>query len=139
MTVSKEPYAPIVAEYFERVPLAGPLDDRGDDDGADATADLFSGAAGHREHGTEVIFHARIRDRRIVEIRYQVFGCPHTIAACGLAAEGLTGQPVDALRKLTPASLAELLVLPAEKMGRMLVIQDALRNCFLAWDNRGLG
>jgi NifU-like protein involved in Fe-S cluster formation len=134
MTVSNEQYAPIVADYFERLPLAGTLDDDGDC----APACLFSGAAGHREQGTQVIFHARIRDARIEEIRYQVFGCPHTIVACGLAAEGLTGQPVTALTELTTAMLAEPLALPVEKTGRMLVIQDALRNCFLAWDNRRL-
>jgi NifU-like protein involved in Fe-S cluster formation len=134
MTVSHEQYSPIVADYFERLPLAGTLDDDGDADPASS----FIGAAGNREQGTQVIFHTRIRDAQIEEIRYQVFGCPHTIAACGLAAEGLTGRPATGLTELTTAMLAEPLALPVEKTGRMLVIQDALRNCFLAWDNRRL-
>ena len=97
------------------------------------------GVAGDRAHGTEVVFYIRVRDEAIAEIRYQVFGCPHTIAACALAAERLTGQPVDALMEMTPESLAVELDAPVEKMGRILVVQDALRNCFVTWDNRRLG
>ena len=51
-------------------------------------------------------------------------------------ADGLTGAPVEALMRLEPDSLMTALGVPVEKMGRMLVIQDALRNCFIDWENR---
>lgn len=121
-------YSKIVAEYFAAPRNAGALP--GDVDG------VISGAAGDREHGTDVVFHLRVKEREIAEISFQAFGCPHTIAACSLATERLTGQPVNALVELTASSLAEALEAPVEKMGRMLLIEDALRNCFIAWDNR---
>jgi hypothetical protein len=41
---------------------------------------------------------------------------------------------VEALRDFDPGGLAEELGLPAEKRGSLLTLQDALRNCFRAWD-----
>ena len=121
-------YSRIVADYFARPINAGTLS--GDAEG------VVSGGAGDRAHGAEVVFHLRVKDREIAEISFQAFGCPHTIAACSLATERLTGQPVDALVELTASSLASALTAPVEKMGRMLLLEDALRNCFIAWDNR---
>jgi len=121
-------YSKTVADYFARPVNAGILPGNADD--------VISGVAGDREHGAEVVFYLRVKDREIAEISFQTFGCPHTIAACSLATEQLTGQPVDALVELTAGSLASTLDVPVEKMGRMLLLEDALRNCFIAWDNR---
>ena len=121
-------YSQIVADYFARPVNAGTLSGNADS--------VISGVAGDRAQGTEVAFHLRVEDREIAEISFQAFGCPHTIAACSLATERLTGQPVDALVELTAKSLAMALEAPVEKMGRMLLLEDALRNCFIAWDNR---
>ena len=123
-------YSQKVADYFARprnvgVPAGDP-------------AELFSGEAGIREHGVQVVFSMRVVDRQIAEIRFQAFACPHTIAACSLATERLEGAPVEALLDVSPDALAVALEVPVEKMGRMLVVQDALRKCFAAWENRGL-
>ena len=123
-------YSQKVADYFFRprnigMPAGGP-------------AELFSGEAGIREHGVQVVFNMRVADRKIAEVRFQAFACPHTIAACSLAAERLEGAPVGALLDVSPDALAQELDVPVEKMGRMLVVQDALRKCFSAWDNRRL-
>jgi len=123
-------YSRKVADYFARprnvgVPAGDP-------------AVLFSGEAGIREHGVQVVFSMRIVDRQIAEIRFQTFACPHTIAACSLATERLEGAPVEALLEVSPDALAAALDVPVEKMGRMLVVQDALWKCFVAWENRGL-
>jgi nitrogen fixation NifU-like protein len=122
------PYSRIVADYFARPVNAGPLPGNAES--------VISGAAGDRSYGTEVVFYMRVRDREIAEISFQAFGCPHTIAACSLATERLIGRPVDALVELAAGSLATALEAPVEKMGRLLLIEDALRNCFIAWDNR---
>ena len=123
-------YSRIVANYFASPVNAGTLPGNADD--------VISGAAGDRALGTEVVFYLRVTDREIAEISFQAFGCPHTIAACSLATEQLTGQPVQALVELTARSLLAALQGPVEKMGRMLVLEDALRNCFIAWENRPL-
>ena len=121
-------YSQIVIDYFARPANAGALSGNG--------ASVVSGAAGGREHGTEVVFYVRPGDREIAEISFQAYGCPHTIAACSLATERLAGEPIKALVELTAASLATALEAPVEKLGRLLLVEDALRNCFIAWDNR---
>jgi NifU-like protein involved in Fe-S cluster formation len=120
-------YSEAVSEYFDSPVNAG-----------DLPADALRGEAGDRERGIHVVFGVRIADERIEDIRFQAFGCPHSIAACCLATERLRGQPVQALESLAAEDLAAQLEVPVEKMGRLLVIQDALQNCFLAWDNSWL-
>jgi len=124
-------YSPTVAQHFAQPQYAGTL--------AGSYEITLSGTAGRREHGTEVVFHVGVDAGQIAEITFQVFGCPHTIAACSVLAVRLTGESAASLDDVRPAELAASLDLPAEKMGRLLVIEDALRKCREAWDNRGLG
>ncbi len=100
---------------------------------------LLSGVAGRREQGTEVVFHVGVDGSRIGEMTFQAFGCPHTIAACSVLTERLTGRSIESLGDFSPAELADYLDLPVEKTGRLLVIEDALRKCHAAWDNKRLG
>jgi len=122
-------YSPLVARHFTTPVNAGAP-------GGDVSR-WVRGAAGDRAQGTRVVFHLRIQGREIAEIRFQAFGCPHTIAACSLATERLTGRPVGELMDLSPESLRVALDAPVEKMGRMLLIQDALRDGLVAWENQG--
>jgi NifU-like protein involved in Fe-S cluster formation len=120
-------YSRMVAEYFARPANAGAL--------TGPANEVISGSAGDREYGTEVVFHMRSANDEIAAISFQAFGCPHTIAACSLVTEQLVGQPVEALVELTAAQLAAAVEAPVEKMGRLLIVEDALRNCLIAWDN----
>jgi NifU-like protein involved in Fe-S cluster formation len=52
-----------------------------------------------------VRFHLRVREGRVVEARFQAYGCGPTIAAASAATEVVTG-----------ADLTELLELPAERV-----------------------
>ena len=63
----------------------------------------------------------------VQEARVQVYGCPHTIAACRQLAEGLRGRPLAALAPGTPEQWRVSVAAPVEKLGRMLIIEDALR------------
>lgn len=126
-----QPYSAVVTDHFSRPRHVGKLT-------VDHEA-LISGTAGRREQGIEVVFHIGIDGTRIAEMTFEAFGCPHTIAACSVLAERLTGRPVEALGDFQPAELAGCLGLPVEKTGRLLVIEDALRKCREAWDNRRLG
>jgi len=124
-------YSAAVAQHFAQPQHAGTL--------ARSHEITLSGTAGQREHGTEVVFHVGVDAGKIDEITFQAFGCPHTIAACSVLAERLTGQPAALLDDVRTAELAASLDLPAEKTGRLLIIEDALRKCREAWDNRRLG
>jgi cysteine desulfurase len=111
-------------------------------EGPDATAptpagpgSLASGEAGSEDEGARVACRARVREGRIEALDLRVFGCPHTRAAAREAVRRLTGAPVEDLGRLDPAALGAAVAAPAEKAGRLLVIQDALRNCLADWDN----
>ena len=75
-----------------------------------------------------VQFAARVDGGRIADCRFRAFGCPHTLAAASFAAAQLRGAPVDAGFALDAGRLARELEAPAEKMGRLLVVEDALRD-----------
>ena len=124
-------YSAVVAEHFARPRHAGTLTGH--------HPVTLCGAAGQREHGTDVVFHIGVDAGRISEMTFQVFGCPHTIAACSVLAGQLTGQPVESLGEVRFDELAASLDLPVEKTGRLLIIEDALRKCRVAWDNKRLG
>jgi hypothetical protein len=98
---------------------------------------LVRGEGGSVEQGAWVIFQARIDAGRVAALAWQVYGCPHVIAACSLVAETLTGCPAAELGTFEPLSLRAPLEVPALKTGRLLIIQDALRKCLAAWDNGG--
>jgi coenzyme F420-reducing hydrogenase gamma subunit len=89
------------------------------------------------EVGTWVVITARIRDARVIRLDAQVYGCPHTQAACDRVVQLLTGGNRLELGNLEPLALGAALNIPAEKTGRLLIIQDALRNCLADWDNGG--
>lgn len=125
------PYSERVARYFVQPANLGPL--------AGNPENMFTGLAGDRAVGTQIEFQALIPAGTIDEIAFRAFGCPHSIAACSLATERLTGQPAEALMKLAPDDLARALDVPVEKTGRLLLVQDALHQCFIAWDNSRLG
>lgn len=123
-------YAPVVEEHFNAPRHVGAL-----------TGDfetVVSGSAGRREHGTEVMLHIGVSDGRVAEAAFQAFGCPHTIAACSVLTGLLAGRPVAELGGLRMDELAARIGLPVEKTGRLLVIEDALRRCYKAWDNKQL-
>ena len=129
--MSRDPrYSPSVARHFSHPANVGPL--RG------ARDNMFTGTAGRRDIGTQVRFEAQIRDGQIARIAFQAYGCPHSVAACSLATEGLEGAPAEALARIDIEELIRALDVPVEKTGRLLIVQDALHDCFQAWENRRL-
>ena len=48
--------------------------------------------------------------------------------------EILAPGPVAQLWEFDPTAVRAELGIPAEKLGSLLILQDALRNCFRDWD-----
>jgi NifU-like protein involved in Fe-S cluster formation len=86
-----------------------------------------SGEAAALDRGAWVRFAARIEGGRFADCRFRAFGCPHTLAAASLVAGRLRGAPLAAASAIDAAGIARELDVPAEKMGRLLVVEDALR------------
>jgi NifU-like protein involved in Fe-S cluster formation len=112
--------APEIRELFATLDHAGEL-------AASAAAGVVGGEAGREALGTRVRFSLRIADERLLEVRYRAYGCPHTLATCEWLARSLEGRRLDALGMGDPIQWAQRLGVPAAKLGRLLVIEDALR------------
>lgn len=84
------------------------------------------GEAEALDRGAWVRLEARLQDGIVADARFQAWGCPHLIAACALVTERLVGQPAPGAFRLDPAGLARELEVPAAKLGRLLVLEDAL-------------
>lgn len=69
---------------------------------------------------------------RLARVRFRAYGCPALLSAADLAAERLEGAPRESLGRLDPRALAAELALPVEKLGRVLLIEDAARSCLAA-------
>lgn len=120
-------YSSEVAAHFAAPRHAGLL--------ADGPGRLVCGDGGSVEQGAWVVFRLRIDGGRVLALAWQAWGCPHTIAACSLAAETLSGGTRADLQAFDPLSLRARLEVPVLKTARLLFVQDALHKCLAAWDN----
>jgi cysteine desulfurase len=68
---------------------------------------------------------------------FKAYGCPHTLAVAAWVAERLRGRARVDLAPGTPAEWAEALAVPVEKLGRLLVVEDALADCARHWPEQG--
>lgn len=118
--------SPVQPRYSARVrALFRELDGAGDP--AAGTGVLVSGEASALDRGAWVRFAARVDGGRFADFRFRAFGCPDTLAAASYVACRLRGAPLDAVQTLGAAVLARELDVPAEKRGRLLVLEDALQ------------
>ena len=95
-------------------------------DGAPA-AGILQGRAGDEREGTRVFFELKIAHGTVKSARFSAYGCPHTLAVSAWLCEILEGARIDAVTPGTPADWARKFAVPAEKLGRLLVVEDALR------------
>lgn len=90
-----------------------------------------------RGEGSEPLSATRVRvyllvfEDRVQDVRYEVRGCPFTVAAAALVATRWIGQPVSEL-VVRPRGLLDELSAPVTKLGRMLVVEDAYRRALQA-------
>ena len=87
------------------------------------------GEAGGPGREVWIRFRLRVEAGRVCEAAYRVYGCPHTMAAAAWLAEQLQGRAVADVVPGTPQEWAAALGTPAEKLGRLLTLEDALREC----------
>jgi NifU-like protein involved in Fe-S cluster formation len=78
------------------------------------------------DKGAHIVMVAGIRDDVIARMAFRAWGCPHLIAALESACERLVGQPVASLENYDSADITQELSVPPEKMGRILLLEDAL-------------
>jgi cysteine desulfurase len=91
------------------------------------------GEAGSEDSGTWIRFHLLLEADTVKDARVRAYGCPHTLDVAAWLAPRLRGRTRVDLVPEDPLSWARARGVPAEKLGRLLVIEDALRNCAAAW------
>jgi len=89
--------------------------------------DVGTGQCGTLDAGTMARIQVRVKDGRVVEARFKVFGCSAAIAAAGLMTEWLEGATVTQCRALTVAQVIDALALPEERVHVANVAVDAAR------------
>lgn len=111
--MSADPYNDTVREFFAEPAHAGILEG-----GVTVLAD---------DQGVRVEISASVADGLIEALRFRAWGCPHLIAAVEWACRHYEGGRVVALEKFPTARIMEDLAVPAEKTGRILVVEDAVQ------------
>jgi NifU-like protein involved in Fe-S cluster formation len=115
--VDAEPYNDTVRRHFANPSHAGDLQEG-------YPRPVRAHACGS-EDGLRVLLAAQIDGGIVSHLRYRVFGCPHLIAAAEEFCARLEGGPVGALQDVPVTQLMELLEVPVEKTGRLLLLEDA--------------
>jgi len=104
--------------------LAGPL--------PPPQAPWREGRAGQRSQGTEAIFHIAVSQAGVVTAaRVSIYGCPDTARTAAWLVEQLPGRNLGNLLPGAPTDWLENLQIPRAKLGKLLVLEDALRNCLV--------
>ena len=112
--MSGDPYSAEVREYFEKPAHAGQLEG--------------VAAAYFEDQGLRIRLTAACEADRIVALRFQAHACPHVIAACEAFCRTFENAPVEHLERFNTAQIMRDLAVPAEKTGRILVLEDTVRS-----------
>ncbi|MDR2215825.1 MAG: cysteine desulfurase [Nevskiaceae bacterium] len=86
----------------------------------------YLGEAGAERLGAWVRIAALVEGGFVKTARAQVYGCPDTRAACQWVCQHLADQPVAAPDIGKPEQWRTIVGAPVEKLGRMLIIEDAV-------------
>jgi NifU-like protein involved in Fe-S cluster formation len=108
-------YNELTRYYFKSVAKAGELQGPG----------VFRGAAGNRAQGIWVQFDLQIKAGTVSAAKFLALACPHTIAVAAWLAEQAVGRNVVPQLPQSVQALRDRFAVPVEKMGRLLIIEDA--------------
>lgn len=109
-------YSPIVMEHFNHPRNAGVMED------ADGV-----GEVGNPACGDMMTFYIKVRDDRIVDIKFQTFGCVAAIAVSSMVSEMAKGKTLEEAARITNQDVAEVLGgLPKNKLHCSNLGADAL-------------
>ncbi len=93
-----------------------------------------SGEAGGPGQDTWVRFDLAVENGIVKAARVKSYGCPHTVAVASWLASQLPGRHRGDLVPGSPNGWAAAQAVPVEKLGRLLVVEDALQQCVQRWE-----
>jgi cysteine desulfurase len=125
--------AALVTREVVRLRALSPSAPEGPEPPLAAGEQRLRGEAGTAAEGTWVRFELRVGPDSVKEARFKIFSCPHTTDTTRWLCAQLPGRSRTALLPGTPLEWAAARAVPAEKLGRLLVVEDALRACLAQW------
>jgi nitrogen fixation NifU-like protein len=109
-------YTDLVIDHFQRPRNVGTLED------PDGT-----GTVGNSVGGDMIEFQIKVRDNRLVDVKYRTFGCGAAIASSSMASEMAQGKTLEEVEQLTDQEVAKALGgLPEQKIHCSNLAADAL-------------
>jgi NifU-like protein involved in Fe-S cluster formation len=112
-------YSDLTWRHFENPVCAGVL----------TGAAVRRGAAGSRAQGIWVQFDvqlgARHRQSTVEAVRFLAYACPHVIAVADWVAQKAAGGSSEPVLPESVHALRERFEVPIEKLGRLLIVEDA--------------
>jgi cysteine desulfurase len=123
---SREPDAASRLErLFRELPGAGVI--------PEGAGTVLHGEAGGPSEEVWVRFHLLVDGDSVKDARFEARGCPHTLATAAWLSGELRGRRRDEALRSGPQAWARVLGVPVEKLGRLLVIEDALSASLRSW------
>ena len=117
-------YSPVVIDHFQHPRNSGHWQ---------VGEGVIKGVAGSVAQGTMFALSARVAGDRIEAVRFEAYGCPHCIAAGSWLSERLIGLTQAELGQWRWREADAALTFPAEKRGRLLILEDAVHALSEAW------
>jgi cysteine desulfurase len=114
--------SPLTRQLFSELPGAGVLPEG---------PGVVRGEAGGADGEVWVRFYLQTEGGVVKDARFQARACPHTLAVAAWLTGQLPGRAVSGLGLGGPADWAQALDVPVEKLGRLLVVEDALQACLI--------
>ena len=87
------------------------------------------------KNGSKIVLTAVIKEENILALRFRVFGCPFLIAAAEFCCNQCEGKHNKEVENIDILHLIQILEVPTEKIGVILLLQDALESLKLALDS----
>jgi len=122
-------YSEKVMDHFSNPRNAGVIDD------ADGV-----GEVGNPVCGDMMTFYIKVKDDRLVDVKFNTFGCVAAIAVSSMVGEMAKGKPLDEVKKITNELVAEALGgLPKSKMHCSNLGAEALALAIEDYEERRAG
>ena len=120
-------YSALVIEHFDHPRNVGRLA---------SAADVIEVSAGRKEQGTVFCISVKVSGQKIEAVGIQTYGCPHCIAAASWLSEQLVGASLTQLSNWSWRQAESALEVPPEKRGRLLLLEDAVHQLAVRWQQR---
>jgi len=107
-------------------------------DAAAGNGRRYEARASESTAGAQILLIAGVTEGILAALRFRVFGCPHLIAAAEATCERFEGGAVNKLQEFNVSDLMETLGVPVEKMGRILLLEDAIQALLSQVDGKAI-